>query len=413
MSVVIQEIRAVDRRFQLKEGAGSDAVHTNPAYAYAVCELKTDAGFTGTGITLHMGEGNELICGAIEHMTAGLAGKEIEELMAGWGETAREVTNHSQLRWLGPHKGVVGLAMAAISNACFDLWAKSRGVPAWKLLLDLDTDSFLNLLDLSYLEDSLTRDEARAILVDASETRAIRSGVIDTGYPGYDTSVGWFNYSDEKVRENTKRAVDAGFTAMKLKVGSADPERDLRRAAILRETAGPGATLMVDANQQWSLPEAMRIGYQLKDLMNPFWIEEPTHPDDVLAHRTLAHALAPTRIACGEHISNRILFKNFLQAGGMQVCQVDATRVGGVDEFLVVSLLAKKFGIPVVPHVGDMGQIHQHLVLVNHIALGHDALFLEYIPHLRDYFINPARVEGGVYQTPQQPGLGCDLKGVS
>jgi L-fuconate dehydratase len=301
--------------------------------------------------------------------------------------------------------------MAAISNACFDLWAKSRGVPVWKLLLDLDADAFLNLLDLSYLEDVLTRDEARAILVSSFMTRECRAGIIDTGYPGYDTSVGWFNYSDETVRENTRKAVEAGFTAMKLKVGSADPERDLRRAAILREVAGPDATLMVDANQQWTLPQAMRIGYQLKDLMNPFWIEEPTHPDDVLAHRTLAHALAPTRIACGEHISNRILFKNFLQAGGMQVCQVDATRVAGVDEFLTISLLARKFGVPVVPHVGDMGQIHQHLVLVNHVAMGHKALFLEYIPHLREHFVHPAVVEQGVYRTPQEPGLSCDLKG--
>jgi len=409
MSVVITKIQAVDRRFQLKEGAGSDAVHTNPAYAYAVCQLQAE-GLTGTGITLHMGQGNELICGAIEHMAACLAGREIEELMANWGTTSLQITNHPQLRWLGPQKGVVGLAMAAISNACFDLWAKSRGVPVWRLLLDLEVEAFLDLLDLSYLEDALTRDEARAILEEARGSREARMGILATGYPGYDTSVGWFNYPDETVRENTRKAVAAGFTAMKLKVGSGDPGRDLRRAAILREAAGPEATLMVDANQQWTLPQAMRIGYQLKDLIDPFWIEEPTHPDDVLAHRTLAHALAPTRIACGEHISNRILFKNFLQAGGMQVCQVDATRVAGVDEFLAVSLMARKFGVPVVPHVGDMGQIHQHLVLVNHIAMGHDALFLEYIPHLRDHFVHPATVADGVYRIPQEPGMSCDLK---
>jgi len=223
---------------------------------------------------------------AIEHMAACLAGREIEELMADWGTTSRQVTNHPQLRWLGPHKGVVGLAMAAISNACFDLWAKSRGVPVWRLLLDLEVEAFLDLLDLSYLEDALTREEARIILEEARRTRD----------------------------------------------------------------------------------------------------------------------------ACGEHISNRILFKNFLQAGGMQVCQVDATRVAGVDEFLAVSLLARKFGVSVVPHVGDMGQIHQHLVLVNHIAMGHDALFLEYIPHLRDHFVHPATVADGVYRIPQEPGMSCDLK---
>ncbi len=410
MSTVITSLQGIDRRFVLKEGAGSDAVHVNPEYAYAVTELGTDGTHTGVGITLHMGQGNELICQAIEMMGAELVGQEMEELMAQWGETSRRLSNHSQLRWLGPHKGVVGLALASISNAVFDLWAKSRGVPVWKLLLDLTPEQFVALLDLSYLEDVLTREQAIAMLKEQVPMREARLGILEQGYPGYDTSVGWFNYSDDKVRENTKKAVAAGFTAMKLKVGSKEAERDLRRAALLREAAGPEATLMVDANQQWTLPQALRIGLELIDVLDPFWIEEPTHPDDVLAHQTLARALAPTHIACGEHISHRVLFKNFLQAGGMQICQVDATRVAGVDEFLTVSLLAKKLGVPVVPHVGDMGQIHQHLVLVNHIAIGHDALFLEYIPHLRDYFVHPAIVESGVYRTPQEPGLSCDLK---
>lgn len=410
MGTVITSLKGIDRRFVLKEGAGSDAVHVNPEYAYAVTELGTEGLHTGVGITLHMGQGNELICQAIEMMGAELVGQDIEELMADWGETTRRLSNHSQLRWLGPHKGVVGLALASISNAVFDLWAKSRAVPVWKLLLDLTPEQFVALLDLSYLEDVLTREQAIAMLKEQAPQREARLGILEQGYPGYDTSVGWFNYSDDKVRENTKKAVAAGFTAMKLKVGSKEAERDLRRASLLREAAGPEATLMVDANQQWTLPQAVRIGLELIDILDPFWIEEPTHPDDVLAHQTLARALAPTNIACGEHISHRVLFKNFLQAGAMQICQVDATRVAGVDEFLTVSLVAKKLGVPVVPHVGDMGQIHQHLVLVNHIALGHDALFLEYIPHLRDYFVHPAKVEAGVYLTPQEPGLSCDLK---
>lgn len=409
-STTIKTAYSIDNRFQLKKGAGSDAVHTDPAYAYATCIIESDTTHIGIGITLHMGTGNELICQAIDYLSASLKGKEIEELMANWGETVRQISNHPQLRWLGPHKGVVGLALAAISNACFDLWAKSRGLPLWKLLLDLKPEAFVNLLDFSYVEDLLSREEALQLLENNVSTRSKRESILTTGYPGYDTSVGWFNYSDEKVRENTQKAVDAGFTAMKLKVGSSDADRDLRRAAIIREAAGDDATLMVDANQQWELNKALRVSLALKEAINPFWIEEPTHPDDVAAHQTLARALAPTKIALGEHVSNRILFKNFLQSQAMQICQVDATRVAGVDEFLVVSLMAKKMGVPVVPHVGDMGQIHQHLVLVNHIAMDHEALFLEYIPHLREHFVLPAVVKNGVYTVPQEPGMSCDLK---
>jgi L-fuconate dehydratase len=221
--------------------------------------------------------------------------------------------------------------------------------------------------------------------------------------------VGWFNYSDEQVRENCKKAIAAGFTAMKLKVGAKDAERDIRRAMIVREAAGPNARVMVDANQQWTLPQALDVCARLSAI-NPFWIEEPTHPDDVLAHKTLADAIAPVKLALGEHVPNRVIFKNYLQTGSAGFIQVDAVRVAGVSEFLAVSLLSRKFGIPVVPHVGDMGQLHQHLVLFNHIGMGHEALFLEHIPHLRPHFVHPVHVEGGVYRTPQEPGSGCDLK---
>lgn len=230
-----------------------------------------------------------------------------------------------------------------------------------------------------------------------------------SGYPGYDTSVGWFNYGDEQIRQNCKRAIAEGFTAMKLKVGSRDPERDVRRAEIVREVAGDGARVMLDANQQWTLPQALHVCRRLKAI-NPFWIEEPTHPDDVLGHKTLAEALAPTKLAVGEHVPNRVVFKNYLQAQCAGFIQVDAVRVAGVSEFIAVSLLSRKFGVPVVPHVGDMGQLHQHLVLFNHIALGHEIVFLEHIPHLREHFTHPCDVSGGVYRTPQEPGVSCDLK---
>ena len=407
--MVITEIRTRDARYQLKPGEGADAVHTDPVYAYPVAELHTDAGLVGIGIALTEGDGNDLVCRAIEALAEPLHGQEIEQVMADFGDITRQIADHPRLRWLGPHKGVVHLALASISNACFDLWAKARGVPLWKLLLDLSPEAIVNLLDLSYLEDVLSADDARAMIAAQVPTRAEREPIITAGYPGYDTSIGWIQYSDEQVRENIQRAVDAGFSAMKLKVGSKDESRDLRRAHLVREAAGDTARVMLDCNQQWTLPQALRMCLALED-MNPYWIEEPTHPDDVLAHQTLARAIAPMQVALGEHVPNRVLFKNFLQAGALGFCQVDCTRVGGVSEFIAVSLLAKQFGVPVVPHVGDMGQIHQHLVLFNHVALGHEAIFLEHIPHLREYFVHPAVVEDGVYQTPQEPGSSSDLK---
>ena len=328
--------------------------------------------------------------------------------MAEFGLVFRGLADDPQLRWLGPHKGVVHLALASITNACFDLWAKSRNQPLWRLLLDLDSHSVLNLLDLSYLEDVLTGNEALEILENHRSSRPDREPIITRGYPGYDTSVGWFQYGDELLAENARRALDLGFQAFKLKVGAPDSSFDIRRAKALRAVAGDQVRIMLDANQQWSLPKAMEICRELA-VISPYWIEEPTHPDDVQGHKTLAEALAPIPLALGEHVPNRVVFKNYLQSRCVGFLQVDCTRVGGVSEFLTISLLARKFGVPVVPHVGDMGQIHQHLVLFNHIAMGHPEVFLEYIPHLREHFVHPAEVRDGFYQTPQQPGSSTDL----
>jgi L-fuconate dehydratase len=406
-STAIQSVQSFDARYPLPSGAGSDAVHLESEYCLAVTLLKTDRGLTGTGIVLTLG-GNRIICELIELLAGELAGNEIEELMADFGSVSRRLANHPQLRWLGPHKGAVHLALASITNACFDLWAKARAIPLWRLLLDLPAEQIVRLLDLSYLEDTLTEPDAIDILRKHRLTQGIRQGILQAGYPGYDTSVGWFGYEDERVRENARRALDAGFSAFKLKVGSHDPQRDLRRAHMLHELAGEQALLMLDVNQQWTFPQALEMCNLLQDI-SPYWIEEPTHPDDIAAHRELARAIAPMRIALGEHVPNRVMFKNFLEAEAVHFVQVDCTRVAGVSEFLTVSLLARKFDLPVVPHVGDMGQIHQHLVLFNHIAMGHPALFLEYIPHLRQYFRTPARVKGGRYATPEEPGLSCDL----
>jgi L-fuconate dehydratase len=406
----IDRITVSDLRYPLPPGAGSDAVHTEPEYCLAVTQLIAAGGkIRGTGFALTLGEGNRLVCDAIEMLARPLRGKPIEELMADFGRTARQLANDPMLRWLGPHKGVVHLALASITNACFDLWAKSRGVPLWQLLLDLEPKDFVALLDLSYLDELLDENAAIELLRQEAPARKARSAILREGYPGYDTSVGWMAYDDSKVRELTKQAIDQGFNAFKLKVGSADRSRDLRRAAMLRECAGERSTIMFDANQQWTLPTAREMCHELSKL-KPLWIEEPTHPDDTMAHAALAGEIAPVKIACGEHIPNRVVFKNFFQAHAVHFVQADCTRLGGVSEFLTVSLLAKKFGLPVVPHVGDMGQMHQHLVLFLHIALGNELLFLEHIPHLRSHFVFPAQLNAGRYRTPKEPGSSTDLK---
>ncbi len=405
---MITRISTRDLRFPIGSGHGSDAIHRDPVYSYATLLLHDDSGLTGTGLAFTLGEGNDLVCRAAEFYAQRLIGKDILEVMADFGAIQRAMADEQQFRWLGPHKGVVQLALAAVTNACWDLWAKRRGVPLWKLLLDLKPAEVVATLDLSYLEDYLTHADALAILTGAAPTRASREGVLKTGYTGYDTSVGWFNYSDEQVRENCRKAVAAGFTAMKLKVGSKEADRDIRRANIVREVAGDKVRVMVDANQQWTLPQAVDVCKKLLP-MDPFWVEEPTHPDDILAHRTLAGIIGRHRVATGEHVPNRVIFKNYLQLECLGFCQVDAVRVAGVSEFLAISLMARKAGVPVVPHVGDMGQLHQHLVLFNHIGMGHEALFLEHIPHLKGKFVHPVKVEGGVYATPREIGAGCDL----
>ena len=405
---VIRSIEAVDARFPLPAGAGTDSVHTNSEYCMAVTRLLSDRGMSGSGIALTLGEGNRLVCEAIRLLSNSLAGLEIGELMAGFGKISRQLADDPSLRWLGPHKGVVHLALASITNACFDLWAKSKGVPLWKLLLDLSPEALVNLLDLSYVEDVLSTQDVFSLLRSSHPTRSLRESILDTGYPGYDTSVGWMAYDDEKVAALTRRALDQGFRAFKLKVGSSDETRDLRRAAMLRHIVGDDGILMFDANQHWNLPLALHMCRELAGFQ-PLWIEEPTHPDDVLAHAVLAREIQPVKIAAGEHIPNRVLFKNFMHYEALHFVQADCTRLAGISEFLTVSLMAKKFGLPLVPHVGDMGQIHQHLVLFNRIALDHELVFLEHIPHLKGHFLNPAQVQEGYYKTPREAGASTDM----
>ena len=409
MPSVIHKISAHDLRFELHDGAGSDAVHTDPHYGYAATYLCAEDGQVGTGIAYTLGSGTQLIAQAIELLAEPLQGREIEELMANFGNVQKELAEHHQLRWLGPHKGVIHLALASITNACFDLWARSRGLPLWKLLLDLSPEALVRLVDWSYLEEVLTEEQALIILKGKLSSRFKREGILSSGYPGYDTSVGWFAYSDQQIVDNAKGAVDAGFTAMKLKVGSPNPDDDVRRAILVREAVGAGVDIMVDANQAWSVPTALKVCARLAEI-DLGWVEEPTQPDDVLGHRIIQEAIAPVPVAVGETVSNRVLWKNFLEAGAVGVVQADCTRLAGISEYLAVSILATKYPVKVIPHVGDMGQIHHHLVFFNHIALGHEKHFLEYIPHLRDHFKSPAQVVDGVYQLPQEPGCSTGLR---
>ena len=410
MSVIIKEIQAEDRRFDLLDGAGTDAVHKDPQYGYGVTRITTECNkFLGTGIAYTLGGGTELVREAIKLLSHELVGKDIEVLMSEFGSFQRSLAEHHQIRWLGPHKGVIHLALASITNACFDLWAKSRGVPLWKLLLELEPNQLVSLIDFSYLEEVLTPAEACSIIKERLPSRKDREPLLNEGYPGYDTSVGWFAYSDERIIENARKAMDQGFTAMKLKVGSPDSLRDIRRANLVRETVGDEARIMVDANQAWSLPRALEVCQKLKD-MNPYWVEEPTQPDDILAHKEIADSIKPIPVAVGEAVSNRVIWKNFLQSEAVGVVQADCTRLAGISEYLAVSILATKYPVKVIPHVGDMGQIHQHIVFFNHIALNHSKYFLEYIPHLRDHFVYPATVKDGLYQLPQEPGCSTDLK---
>jgi L-fuconate dehydratase len=375
--------------------------------------LVSDRAF-GEGASFTIGAGNETVTSLADQLVRILMdteSRDIEELMSDFGAVQKRLSDHAQLRWLGPQKGAVHLALSSVTNALFDLWARTRAVPLWKLLLSLSDLEVVNLLDLSWVEDSLSRADALRVIHGERPLRPARRDILNSGYPGYDTSVGWFGYPDDQLAENARRAVAEGFSAMKLKVGSPDLETDVRRVKLVRDAAGADTLIMVDANQQWQWPAAVDACEAMADL-GVYWVEEPTHPDDVMGHQRLVRRLRPKSVslAAGEHIPNRVVFKNFMQADAIDIVQVDAMRVAGVSEFLTVSFLARQFGLSVVPHVGDMGQLHQHLVLFNHIALGLPAEFLEYIPHLSREFVNPAIVEDGVYRTPDAPGAGMALR---
>ena len=397
---------------------GSDAMNRDPDYSAAYVVLQTDRpdGLSGHGLTFTIGRGTELCVAAIDLLAEHVVGRRLEELIADMAGFWRELVADSQLRWLGPEKGVVHLATAALVNAVWDLYAKVEGKPLWKLLSDMSPEELVACVDFRYIDDALTKAEAIEILRRLAPTRAAREAeMLKDGYPAYTTSAGWLGYPDEKIRTLAADAMAEGFTHLKLKVGG-DLESDLRRARLLRQSIGPQRKLMLDANQVWGIEQAIHAIGVLAEV-DPWWIEEPTSPDDVLGHRRIREAIKPIGIATGEHVHNRVMFKQLMQAQAIDFCQVDSCRLGGVNEVLAVLLLAAKFGVPVCPHAGGVGlcEYVQHLAIFDYIAVSGslDNRTCEFVDHLHEHFVDPARVKGGRYLAPSAPGYSAEIKPAS
>ncbi|HEY0737167.1 MAG TPA: L-fuconate dehydratase [Herpetosiphonaceae bacterium] len=410
MPITITDIVAHDIRFPTSRGLhGSDAMNPDPDYSAAYVVLRTDSprGLEGHGLTFTIGRGNELCVAALESLKPLILGKTLESFTENMGAFWELITGDSQLRWVGPEKGVIHLATAAIVNAVWDLYAKVEQKPLWKLLVDLSPEQIVACIPFRYITDALTPDEALAILRRNAASRAEREAQMQRqGYPAYTTSAGWLGYTDEQIRALCREGVAAGWQHFKLKVG-ADIADDLRRAAILREEIGWERKLMVDANQRWDVGEAIAHMQQLARF-DPWWIEEPTSPDDILGHAAIARALAPIGVATGEHCHNRVMFKQLLQANAIKFCQVDACRLGGINEVLAVLLMAAKFGVPVCPHAGGVGlcEYVQHLSIFDYICVSAslEDRVLEYVDHLHEHFCDPVVIRSGRYMPPAAPG---------
>jgi len=364
-------------------------------------------------MTFTIGQGNELCCTAIEMLSTMVVGRRLSDIVDDMGGFWRRVTNHSQLRWLGPDKGVMHLATAALVNAVWDLWAKERGVPVWKLIADLSPEQFVDCIDFRYLHDAVPPDRALEILRNRRAGRDQRLAELRRdGYPAYITSAGWLGYSEQQVRDLCRSMRTDGWTSFKTKVG-VSIESDIRRCELMREELGDEIQLMSDANQVWEVPEAISWVNQLRkfDLR---WIEEPTSPDDVLGHAAIRRGVAPIKVATGEHAANRVIFKQLMQAEAIDYCQIDACRLGGLNEVLAVLLLAEHFGVPVCPHAGGIGlcEYVQHISVVDYLCVSGSLTdrTTEYASHLHEHFIDPARVRDGRYLVPEAPGYSIEMK---
>jgi L-fuconate dehydratase len=414
MDMVIRDLQAFDLRFPTSRTLdGSDAVHVAPDYSAAYVVLTTSAGLEGHGLTFTVGRGNEICTAAIGAFRHLVVGKSLDDITSDFAGFWRSLASDSQLRWLGPEKGVIHLALAAIVNAVWDLYAKAERKPVWKLLVDMTPRQLVSCIDFRYITDALTPDEAIALLEAQAAGKAAREEeLLRTGYPAYTTSVGWMGYSDEKVRTRCREAIADGFGHFKMKVGGA-PEDDVRRAALIRQEIGPDRKLMVDANQSWDVGEAITRINELARY-DIWWAEEPTNPDDVLGHATIRRGVHPVGIATGEHCANRVLFKQLLQAGAIDFCQIDSCRLGGVNENLAVILMAAKFGVPVCPHAGGVGlcEYVQHLSMWDFVSVTGtmEGRVIEYVDHLHGHFEDPVVVRQGRYMAPTTPGYSITMR---
>jgi len=411
----ITAVDALDIRFPTSRSLeGSDAMNPDPDYSAAYAIVRTDdEEAIGHGFTFTIGRGNEICVAAIEALRPLVVGRSLEDVFGDMGAFWRSLVGDSQLRWIGPEKGVIHLATAAIVNAVWDLYAKREGKPLWKLLVDLSPEEIVACVDFRYLTDALTPKEALALLRRNEPTKGEREAEMRRdGFPAYTTSVGWLGYPDDKVRRLCREGVSEGWTHFKMKVG-ASLEDDVRRAALVREEIGPERKLMMDANQAWDVGQAIENMRRLAEF-DPWWIEEPTSPDDVLGHAVIARALAPIRVATGEHVHNRVMFKQLLQADAIGFCQIDSCRLGGVNEVIAVLLLAAKFDVPVCPHAGGVGlcEYVQHLSLFDYVAVSADLTdrVIEYVDHLHEHFVSPVVMREGRYMPPEEPGYSAEMK---
>ena len=415
----ITHLHVRDIRFPTSQDlSGSDAMNPDPDYSAAYVLLETDAGLCGHGLAFTLGRGTEIVVAAIHALKPLVCGRSMEELAGDMGAFWRQLTGDSQLRWIGPDKGAVHLATAAVVNAVWDLWAKREGKPVWRLVADLSPQEFIRLVDFRYLTDALGPEEALTILERQSDGKAARIALMaGQGYPAYTTSAGWLGYPDDKVRALCRQGLEQGWDRFKIKVGR-DLADDRRRCAIIREEIGDDGVLMTDANQVWDVAEAVAWMRELAPY-RPHWIAEPTSPDDVLGHKAIREALKPYGIgvATGEMCQNRILFKQFLQSEAIDFVQIDSTRLGGVNEVLAVLLLAAKFGKPVCPHAGGVGlcEYVQHLALIDFICVSGslDNRVLEYVDHLHEHFLDPVVMRNGCYVPPRSAGYSIEMKPAS
>ena len=411
---IITAVRVIDLRFPTsRHHIGSDAVNKDPDYSAAYCVLETNTGLEGHGLTFTLGRGNDLVEQAVRYLSRYVVHRSLSSITDDLRAFARQLTDDTQFRWLGPEKGVIHLATGALLNAVWDLYARAEKKPLWRLLAEMEPCEVARAIDFRYIDDALTEQEAIEMLAARRSSQRERLAVLERqGYPAYTTSAGWFGYNEDKIRRLAKEALAEGWTHFKLKVGG-EPADDLRRGHIVREEIGWTNRLMVDANQKWGVLDAIDRTRQLAEL-KPWWMEEPTNPDDILGHARIRREVPEVRIATGEHVHNRIMFKQYLQAGAIDVLQLDSCRVGGVNENLAILLMAAKFNVPVCPHAGGVGlcEYVQHLSVFDYLSVSAslEDRVIEFVDHLHEHFVTPVRIRKGHYLLPTEPGYSIQIK---